>query len=174
MIHLGRPKLPTPEKYCERCGKKLERRPLSSGYEEPMYWFLKRRFCSVDCANKALGEEKRKELAPTPKASRLRARTATPDAPCAICGKAGYTEVHHIDKNPMNNDPQNLVRLCKSCHAKQHREKSFCVVCGAPAKGHHLCSKHWQAWRKSNQRGWDTEYTAYIRECLQDFLHPQN
>lgn len=122
----------------------------------------------------AKSSAKRKELAPTPKASRLRARTATPDAPCAICGKVGYTEVHHIDKNPMNNDPQNLVRLCKSCHAKQHREKSFCVVCGAPAKGHHLCSKHWQAWRKSNQRGWDTEYTAYIRECLQDFLYPQN
>ena len=170
---MGRPKLPTPEKYCERCGKKLERRPLSNGQSEPMYWFLKRRFCSVDCANKVIGEEKIRSPAPTPKASRVRARTATPNAPCAICGKVGYTEVHHKDENPMNNSPENLARLCKSCHAKQHRKKSLCVVCGAPAKGHNLCSKHWQAWRKSNRRGWDTPYTAMIREILDGTGTPQ-
>ena len=171
---MGRPKLPTPEKYCERCGKKLERRSLSNGQSEPMYWFLKRRFCSVDCANKTTGEVKLQRPASTAKASRRRARTAMPFAPCAICGKTGYTEVHHKDENPLNNSPENLVRLCKSCHAKQHRKRSLCVVCGAPAKGHHLCNKHWQAWRKSNQRGWDTEYTTRIKECLQVGSDPQN
>lgn len=164
---MGRPKLETPEKYCECCGKKLERRPLASGYTEPMFWFRKRRFCSVACANKVLGEERKKTPAPTPKASRQRARNATPYAPCAICGMNGYTEVHHIDKNPMNNSPENLVRLCKSCHAKQHRQRSLCVVCGRPVKGHNLCSKHWQAWRKSIQRGWDTPYTLMIKQTLE-------
>ncbi len=166
---MGRPKLKTPEKYCERCGKKLERRPLSNGYEEPMYWFNKRRFCSVACSNKALSEKIRESPAPTAKQSRQRARTATPPAPCAICGKKGKTDVHHIDKNPMNNDPSNLVRLCRSCHVKQHQKKSLCVVCGQPVKGHNLCSKHWQAWRKSIQRGWDTEYTASIKQVLKEY-----
>lgn len=171
---MGRPKLETPVKYCERCGKKLERRPLSNGQSEPMYWFLKRRFCSAACANQQKGEEQRKKPAPTPKQSRVRARTATPLAPCAICGKSGYTEVHHIDKNPMNNSPSNLVRLCKSCHAKQHHKKSLCVVCGQPVKGHMLCNKHWQAWRKSNARGWDTEYTKMIKVALENQVTRSN
>ena len=171
---MGRPRLKTPEKYCERCGKKLERRLLSSGYEEPLYWFNRRRFCSVDCANKTLGENRMSTPAPTPKQSRVRARNAVPNAPCAICGRVGYTEVHHKDKNPMNNDPANLVRLCKSCHAKQHRKKSLCVVCGLPVKGHHLCSKHWQAWRKSILRGWDTEYTMMIKTALENQINANN
>lgn len=165
---MGRSKLPTPEKYCERCGKKLERRPLSNGQSEPMYWFQKRRFCSVECANKAAGEERKKSPVHTPKASRRRARIATPNAPCAICGKEGYTEVHHRDENPMNNSSENLVRLCKSCHAKQHRKRVSCVVCGLPAKGHHLCAKHWQAWRKSIKRGWDTPYTEMIKAKMEE------
>lgn len=165
---MGRKKLPTPEKYCEYCGKKLERRPLSSGYEEPLYWFNKRKYCSVQCANRAITEKKMQVPAKSAKGSRQRARKMIPNAPCAICGKEGYTEVHHKDGNPMNNDLSNLVRLCKSCHAKQHRERSLCVVCGQPAKGHRLCSKHWQAWRKSNQREWDTEYTKMIKEKLEN------
>ena len=164
---MGRKKLPTPEKYCERCGKKLERRPLASGYEEPLYWFNKRRFCSVECANKTMGEARLAEPAKSPKISRKRARNMLPSAPCAVCGKIGYTEVHHRDENPMNNSPENLVRLCKSCHAKQHRSRPSCVVCGAPAKGHRLCAKHWQAWRKSIKRGWDTEYTASIKKAME-------
>lgn len=163
---MGRPKLPTPEKYCEYCGKKLERRPLSSGYSEPMYWFLKRRYCSLACAGKARTARMMDTPAPTAKQSRVRARTKTPPAPCGICGKVGYTEVHHRDKNPMNNSSENLIRLCKSCHVRQHRKRSLCVVCGKPVKGHHLCQKHWQALRKSLQRGWDTEYTLMIKQRL--------
>ena len=163
---MGRRKLPTPEKYCERCGKRLERRPLSSGYEEPLYWFNKKKYCSVECANKAIAEKKLERPVPSAKQGRVRARNATGPAPCAICGREGYTEVHHKDENPFNNSPENLVRLCKSCHAKQHRKKSSCVVCGEPMKGHGLCSKHWQAWRKSLARGWDTPYTAMIKEKM--------
>ena len=163
---MGRPKLKIPEKYCENCGKKLERRSLPNGCEESLYWFNRRRFCSVLCANQKIAAERLKQPALSPKQSRVRARNSIQNAPCFICGKVGYTEVHHIDKNPMNNDPSNLVRLCKSCHAKQHRMKSSCVVCGLPVKGHNLCNKHWQAWRKSIKRGFDTEYTAMIKEKL--------
>lgn len=158
--------MPTPEKYCEYCGKKLERRPLSNGYEEPLYWFNKRKYCSIVCANRANHAKDISLPVKNAKTSRRRARDMMPFAPCAICGKIGYTEVHHKDKNPMNNSLENLVRLCKSCHAKQHRERRLCVVCGMPAKGHGLCAKHWQAWRKSIKRGWDTEYTAQIKKVM--------
>lgn len=168
---MGRPKLETPEKYCEKCGKKLERRPLKNGYEEPLYWFNKRKYCSVECANSAIAEKRLDSPVTSAKQGRSRARKMVPDAPCTICGKIGYTEVHHKDQNPMNNSSGNLVRLCRSCHAKQHRQKGLCVVCGQPQKGHNLCSKHWQAWRKSLKRGWDTEYTLMIKQALENQIH---
>ena len=146
---MGRKKLPTPEKYCENCGKKLERRPLASGYEEPLYFFNQRKYCSVDCANKATAKKKLEKKTTNPKTSRARARASVADAPCSICGKVGYTEVHHRDENPLNNSPENLQRLCKSCHAKQHRTRSLCAVCGKPAKAKKLCTKHYQQYRKA-------------------------
>lgn len=41
---------------------------------------------------------------------------------CTDCGRgadevAGSFEVHHKDGNPYNNNPENLVGLCKACHA---------------------------------------------------------
>lgn len=34
---------------------------------------------------------------------------------CARCGKP-QPHLHHIDEDPSNNDPQNLVPLCPNCH----------------------------------------------------------
>lgn len=34
---------------------------------------------------------------------------------CAKCG-ADRPQVHHIDENPSNNDPLNLMPLCPNCH----------------------------------------------------------
>jgi hypothetical protein len=34
---------------------------------------------------------------------------------CATCGRDG-PHVHHIDEDPANNDPLNLLPLCPSCH----------------------------------------------------------
>ncbi len=41
---------------------------------------------------------------------------------CRFCGfKAGkYQEVHHIDDNHKNNDPQNLLTVCNLCHQVHH------------------------------------------------------
>jgi hypothetical protein len=36
---------------------------------------------------------------------------------CYICKKHGY-DVHHIDYNKINNLEENLITLCRSCHAK--------------------------------------------------------
>jgi hypothetical protein len=34
---------------------------------------------------------------------------------CAVCGKE-RPQVHHIDEDPSNNDPMNLIPLCPNCH----------------------------------------------------------
>src|ERR1700682_6051428 len=31
-----------------------------------------------------------------------------------------YLHVHHIDKNHFNNDPNNLITLCRKHHSKRH------------------------------------------------------
>jgi len=36
---------------------------------------------------------------------------------CQICNKNGFV-VHHIDYDKMNNNPNNLITLCQSCHPK--------------------------------------------------------
>jgi hypothetical protein len=150
---MGRRRLPTPEKYCERCGVRLERRPLASGYEEPLYWFNKRKYCSVTCSNAAIAEKKLQSPVLTEKNGRQRARKMKPPAPCNVCGKGGRTWVHHKDENPLNNSPENLVRLCMSCHVKQHRTRASCVVCGMPMKAKGLCQHHYTIYRYAERRG---------------------
>lgn len=46
---------------------------------------------------------------------------------CEACGhrhdpKAGYTlTVHHLDRNSLNDDPDNLAALCQRCHLENER-----------------------------------------------------
>ena len=42
--------------------------------------------------------------------------------PCRFCGfkAAKYQEVHHLDDNHQNNDPQNLLTVCNLCHQVHH------------------------------------------------------
>ena len=43
---------------------------------------------------------------------------------CAACGATGLIHVHHIDGNPDNVKPGNLIPLCVPCHlGKIHRKK---------------------------------------------------
>lgn len=43
---------------------------------------------------------------------------------CQDCGGessvANPIEVHHVDRNRRNNDPQNLRVLCRACHVARH------------------------------------------------------
>lgn len=45
------------------------------------------------------------------------------DSVCEICGKEGFLEVHHIDRNRDNNERDNLQILCPKCHKDQHPRK---------------------------------------------------
>lgn len=47
------------------------------------------------------------------------------DFRCVECGKGGrrsdwILEVHHVDEDPSNNDPRNLVTLCVHHHNLKH------------------------------------------------------
>lgn len=47
---------------------------------------------------------------------------------CVICGKSegkNAHPVHHIDYDKQNNDPKNLIVLCKSCHSRTNTYREF-------------------------------------------------
>ena len=41
---------------------------------------------------------------------------------CDICGTKENLEVHHIDMNHDNNNPENLLTVCESCHQRVHSQ----------------------------------------------------
>lgn len=43
------------------------------------------------------------------------------DVPCEDCGEVMATDVHHLDENERNNDPDNLLLVCEGCHNARHR-----------------------------------------------------
>lgn len=111
----------TPEKYCQTCGKKLERKRLPNGDLEYLIHFNRRKFCNELCfANRAIPLKDD----PCWMTAHYHARRACPPGPCAMCGRAVRTDVHHKDGDWQNSTPENLVRLCRSCHLKVHRSES--------------------------------------------------
>ena len=139
----------TPERYCEFCGKKLERKHLPNGDLEYLIHFGRRKFCDQMCMAKSFTG---RELTPTEEAAwstaHARARKICPKGPCVKCGKQKARDVHHKDENWRNNDPSNLERICRSCHGKEHRERSTCTICGKPQKGLGFCEMHYQRFKK--------------------------
>lgn len=43
---------------------------------------------------------------------------------CQLCGDNGkdgnFLVVHHKDKNPFNDAPNNMITLCSRCHDRMH------------------------------------------------------
>lgn len=97
-----------------------------------------RRTCSTDCS-KRLFQESRANLkgdTSTPQAARGRARNRVAVLACGRCGRGvdgGRLEVHHHDRNPYNNTPENLEVLCVRCHKAEHRLAArLCACCEQP------------------------------------------
>lgn len=76
------------------------------------------------------------------------ARKIKPTGGCEICGSNRNVDVHHIDGDYKNNDPNNLQRVCRSCHNIIHRSAGVCKVCGKKVKGYGYCEKHYQRFKK--------------------------
>ena len=93
-----------PEKTCETCGVTMVRRRFGARLEDRTR-FLSRRFCSKRCAST--------RAAVTKDALHWRARKHRASA-CSECSTTTSLHVHHIDRNPANNDPANLLtHVCR-------------------------------------------------------------
>ena len=46
---------------------------------------------------------------------------------CQICEKEPAVQVHHIDYDKKNSNPNNLVTLCKSCHSKTNTNREYWI-----------------------------------------------
>ena len=46
---------------------------------------------------------------------------------CKICGSKENLEVHHKNSNRENNNPENLITLCESCHLRVH-SKNLLII----------------------------------------------
>ena len=100
----------TPEKYCENCGKKLERKRYN-GQLEDLSTFKRRKFCNLTCAGA------RKELTKHGYSWRARRHLRLK---CESCGYDKKLQAHHIDQDKTNNQPENIQTLCKFCHDFWH------------------------------------------------------
>lgn len=68
----------------------------------------------------------------TTASGRARARRWYEISKCGICGSMGRDR-HHIDQNTLNNDSNNIIILCRSCHKKlhlAHKKTLNCAICG--------------------------------------------
>ena len=106
------PRKDEPEKYCQMCGVRLERK-VYNGVLEDLGAFRRRKYCSLTCAN----TRKRPKHWETYHWRARHHRGAT----CEACGAKTSLHAHHIDGNPENNDPANIQTLCVHCHGFLHQ-----------------------------------------------------
>jgi hypothetical protein len=99
-----------PERHCERCGVPLTRQRFGTRLEDRSV-FLRRRFCSLTCANS------RDTL--TKGGYHWRARQHRGPA-CEACGRTKALHVHHVNGEPSDNELVNLQTLCTHCHNFWH------------------------------------------------------
>lgn len=140
------PRKPDPIKYCTACGKLMQRKRFGDNLED-MKAFNRRKYCDQKCM--AVGMTGKIKVA-NAKNSRRQSGRAVKEA-CETCGKnKGRLHVHHIDHNPLNNAPQNLMTLCGSCHRRIHSpnfagtptQRKQCKHCAKPAMQVGLCWTH--------------------------------
>ncbi|CAO4179086.1 HNH endonuclease signature motif containing protein [Methylorubrum populi] len=140
------PRKPDPIKHCEHCGKQLARKRLPSGALESLLHFGRRKFCDQDCMAKAF--DARPTTGTAWATTHHHSRKLVVPGPCERCGKPDASDVHHRDGNHLNGSPENLERICRSCHIREHRPRGSCSVCGEPVKGLGFCDKHYQRFKK--------------------------
>ena len=98
---------------CETCLSTLERRRNEAGRLEGFRDFMRRRFCSLSCANsRSKGGESRN-------AYLFHARKLLRPA-CEACGATENRQAHHVNTDWRDNSPANVQTLCLFCHHFWH------------------------------------------------------
>ena len=147
---MGRPLGSVNVKLCAYCGEAVPRRRFPSGCWESPCMYRRRKYCTLQCAG--LGAMKAEPSRGAISKRLIRQRKPS----CEGCGGLEQLGVHHKDENWRNNSPENLVTLCATCHTHLHWQEGKvmpvrsppCRLCGKKSKGHGLCMKHYQRWRK--------------------------
>lgn len=142
-------------KKCEFCSKELVKNIYKNGATEPDVNFNKRRFCNQKCMGLARVKTNPKQSTIRRRASKL-ALNGLRKKVCEECGINKNLHLHHIDSNPSNNNLDNLMTLCSSCHGEWHWQhgkkptkiKKLCSVCGSKVVGRGLCNKHYLRYMK--------------------------
>jgi hypothetical protein len=111
---MGRPFLPRPK--CAVCGEACNH--------------LLAVYCSRKCRGIAERGKPRPDAIGNQWASRgenagkwahyKRMQKLCPPGPCVECGSREQSIIHHVDHDPKNTVPDNLVRMCRPCHARHH------------------------------------------------------
>ncbi len=70
------------------------------------------------CANCARPARAGATLYDSARWQKLRAQVRARDGACTRCGTTTNLSVHHADGDWRNNDPANLVTLCRRCHGR--------------------------------------------------------
>lgn len=140
---------PTPEKYCVYCGKKLERK-FYNGRREDLSCFKRRKYCGIECMKRAFIKTDGYHSSIQAHTSARKIKYLIEERPkvCEICGSISNIDVHHKDMNYNNNNADNLMVVCRSCHMKLHKKKQTCIMCGRPAKGYGYCNMHYIRYKK--------------------------
>lgn len=110
------------ERYCKYCGKKLERKRFN-GRLEDFGVFTKRQYCNRECMKRdylKVGETDANWSNAHASARNINKLILKKDH-CEICGSKQNLDIHHIDGNWQNNNLDNLICLCRSCHMKTER-----------------------------------------------------
>jgi DNA (cytosine-5)-methyltransferase 1 len=112
------------EKYCEYCGAKLERKRFD-GRLEDFNVFSNRKYCNRECMKRGflkIGEGEQGWATAHHTARKINELILKKDS-CEICGSTQHLDIHHIDGDWQNNNLDNLMCLCRSCHTKHERNK---------------------------------------------------
>lgn len=123
MTGSGNPRWKEGHVYCRECGIEITHKSR---------WFVS--FCSRRCMGLWQSKNLSKENSPLWKGgsaygvyppefnAKLRSSIRKSyDCECQVCRKKSRSlDVHHIDENKSNNNPENLIPVCRSCHRKVH------------------------------------------------------
>ena len=115
------------DRYCEYCGAKLERKRFN-GRLEDFTVFNNRKYCNRECMRKGflkIGENNQSYSNAHTTARKINELILHKDF-CEICGSVKNLDIHHIDGNWQNNNLDNLMCLCRSCHTKYELNKDRC------------------------------------------------
>jgi 5-methylcytosine-specific restriction endonuclease McrA len=100
-----------PEKYCAHCSAMMQRKEFNGRLEDYRV-FLRRKYCSLRCANSRKHPKNWTTY-------HWRAQKHKKKA-CESCGYTKSLHAHHIDQNVQNNAAENIQTLCKHCHDFWH------------------------------------------------------